>query len=610
MFKNYFTTALRNLSRHKSNSIINIAGLMVGFAAFLLIFFVIQYEQSFDNFHTKGNDIYRVVRIGKNPVNREYRTGVPFPVTQGLRTDLPQLANAAAIYGDNNVQVNVTAADGSTLKKFKEGNDVCIAEPHFFKMFDFSLAEGNIANAISEPNTALLTKDIASKYFGDWKTAMGKTLKIFELPIKVTGILNNPPSNTDFPLGVVLSYATLVKNVDMNNWGNISDQNYCFVQLPANYSQEQFNKLLIRFVDNHIKPVNPNYDLILQPLNEIHYDERLGNFNGRTFSKDLILALSLIGLFLLIIACVNFINLTTAQAINRAREVGVRKVLGGNRAQLMLQFLGESGITSFLALIGSIIIVFICLPFLNSLLEIHLSISVLYSAKLILIMFCTLLLVTFLSGFYPALVLSGFNPVNVLKSGVSADNKKGILFRRGLVVFQFVIAQALIIGTLVVASQMDYFRTADMGFNKEAVINAGIPDDSLSRTKIDLLQNELYKVPGIENISFSMFAPTGGGGWYTDLRTINNKSNSPDMIVSMKGADTSFFRLYNLQLVAGRIYFPSDTMREFVVNETVIRNLGIQNPQKAIGKLINVNGRTFPIVGVVKDFHVNSLRDP
>ncbi len=428
---------------------------MVGFAAFLLIFLVIQYEQSFDNFHKKDNNIYRVVRIGKNPVNREYRTGVPFPVTQGLRTDFPQLANAAAIYGTGGVQVNVTAADGSTLKKFKEGNNVFITEPQFFKMFDFSLAEGNIANAITEPNTALLTKDIASKYFGDWKTAMGKTLKIFGLPIKVTGILNNPPSNTDFPLGVVLSYATLVKNVDMNNWGNISDENYCFVQLPGNYSREQFNKLLARFVDKHIKPVNPSYDLTLQPLKEIHYDERLGNFNGRTFSKDLILALSLIGLFLLIIACVNFINLTTAQAINRAREVGVRKALGGNRTQLMLQFLGETGITSLLALIGSLIIVFICLPFLNNLLEIHLSTSDLYSANLILIVFGALMLVTFLSGFCPALVLSGFNPVNVLKSAVSSDSKKGILFRRGLVVFQFVIAQALIIGTLIVASQMD-----------------------------------------------------------------------------------------------------------------------------------------------------------
>jgi len=583
---------------------------MVGFAAFLLIFLVIQYEQSFDNFHKKDNNIYRVVRIGKNPVNREYRTGVPFPVTQGLRTDFPQLANAAAIYGTGGVQVNVTAADGSTLKKFKEGNNVFITEPQFFKMFDFSLAEGNIANAITEPNTALLTKDIASKYFGDWKTAMGKTLKIFGLPIKVTGILNNPPSNTDFPLGVVLSYATLVKNVDMNNWGNISDENYCFVQLPGNYSREQFNKLLARFVDKHIKPVNPSYDLTLQPLKEIHYDERLGNFNGRTFSKDLILALSLIGLFLLIIACVNFINLTTAQAINRAREVGVRKALGGNRTQLMLQFLGETGITSLLALIGSLIIVFICLPFLNNLLEIHLSTSDLYSANLILIVFGALMLVTFLSGFCPALVLSGFNPVNVLKSAVSSDSKKGIFFRRGLVVFQFVIAQALIIGTLIVASQMDYFRTADMGFNKEAIINAGIPDDSLSRTKVDLLRNELYKVPGIEHISFSMNAPADNGGWYTDLRTTNNKSNNPDMIVAMKGADTGYFRLYNLQLVSGRIYFPSDTIREFVVNETVVKNLGIKNPQDAIGKLINVNGKTFPIVGVVKDFHVNSLRDP
>jgi putative ABC transport system permease protein len=610
MFKNYFTTALRNLTRHKSNSLVNIAGLVVGFAAFLLIFLVVQYEQSFDNFHAKKKSIYRVVRIGKNPVNREYRPGVPFPVTLGLRTDFPQLANAAAIYGSNNVQVNVTAADGSTLKKFKEPNGVFVAEPQFFQVFDFSLAEGNVTKALNEPNTALLTKDIASKYFGDWKAAEGKTLNIFGNNIKITGILNNPPPNTDFPLGIVISYATLVKAVDMNNWSNISDQNYCFVQLPAGYSQNQFDKLLTGFVNKHIKPVNPNYDLALQPLSQMHYDERYGNFNGRTFSKDLIFALSLIGLFLLVIACVNFINLATAQATNRAREVGVRKALGGNRGQLILQFLGETGVTSLLALMGSLIIVFICLPFLNTLLEIHLATSALYTAKLILFMFCTLLLVTFLSGFYPALVLSGFKSANVLKNVANMDNKKGVLFRRGLVVFQFVIAQALIIGTLVVASQMNYFRTADMGFNKQAIMNAGFPGDSISRTKADLLRNELYKVPGIENVSFSMFTPAADGGWYTDLRINDNHSNNPDMIVTMKPADTSFFPLYNLPLVAGRIYFPSDTMREFVVNETLVKKLGIQNPQDAIGKAINVNGKTFPIVGVVKDFHVNSLRDP
>ncbi|MES1225664.1 MAG: FtsX-like permease family protein, partial [Bacteroidota bacterium] len=354
---------------------------------------------------------------------------------------------------------------------------------------------------------------------------------------------------------------------------------------------------------------NPGYDLALQPLSEIHSDERYGNFRGTTFSKDLILALNLIGLFLLIIACVNFINLTTAQAINRAREVGVRKVLGGNRTQLILQFLGETGITTLLALIGSLVVVFICLPFLNNLLGIKLSVLVLYSAKFILFLIAAFFLVTFLSGFYPALVLSGFKSVTVLKSSAGGSNK-GISFRRALVVFQFVIAQALIIGTLVVASQMDYFRNADLGFTKEAIINAGFPGDSLSRTKTDFLQSELVKIPGIQKVSFSTFTPSAGGGWYTDLRTPANKNAAtPDMIVCMKPADTGYFRLYNLPIVAGRVYFSSDTMREFVVNETVVKNLGFRTPEEAIGKLINTNGKTCPIVGVVKDFHVYSLRD-
>ncbi len=609
MFKNYFKTAFRNLSLHKSNAIINIAGLTIGFAAFLLILLIVQYEQSFDDFHADKDNIYRVVRIGKNPENREYRPGVPFPVTGTLRAELPQLKNAAAIFGDNNVQVNVTAVDGSVLKKFKEAH-VFTADPQFFKIFNFSLAEGNINNAINEPNTALLTKDVATKYFGDWTSAIGKTLKIYGLDIKVTGILNNSPDNTDFPLSVVISYETLVKNTDMGNWSNISDINYCFVQLNNNASYAQFNKQLTVFVDKHIKPVNPGYDLALEPLNEIHFDERYGNFNGHTFSKDLIFALNLIGLFLLIIACVNFINLTTAHAINRAREVGVRKVLGGNKKQLVIQFLGETGVTTLLALIGSLVTVFISLPFLNHLLDIHLSVSGLGSEKFIAFIIGALLFVTFLSGFYPAMVLSGFKAVNVLKNSININNK-GLSFRRALVIFQFVIAQALIIGTLVVASQLEYFRNADMGFTKEAIINANFPGDSLSRTKVDFLKNELNNIPGIQNVSFSSFAPTDGGGWYTDLRTITNHSGAnPDIVVGMKPSDTGYFKLYNLQLVAGRKYFSSDTMREFVVNETVVKKLGIQNPDDAIGKLINVNGKTFPIVGVVKDFHEYSLRDP
>jgi len=547
MFKNYLKTALRNFLRHKNNSVINIAGLTVGFAAFLLIFLVIQYEKSFDDFHPNKNNIYRVVRIGKNIVAREYRAGVPFPVTQTLRTEAPQLKNAAAIFSEYNVQVDVTAPDGSALKKFKERN-VFVAETQFFKMFNFPLVEGNMATAINEPNTVLLTKDIASKYFGDWKTAIGKTIKVYSINLKVTGILENPPVNTDFPLSVVLSYETLVKNFTLNDWGSISDNNYCFVQLNNNASTIEFNKLLARFVDKHIKSVNPNYDLSLQRFDEIHFDERYGNFNSATFSKDLILALSLIGLFLLIIACVNFINLTTAQAVNRAREVGVRKVLGSNRAQLVFQFLGETGITVLLALVSSLLVVFLCIPFINNLLGIHLTENILFGGAFIGFMIGVAVLVTFLSGFYPAMVLSGFKSANVLKGALLSGNQKGISLRRGLVVFQFVIAQMLIIGTLVVVSQMNYFRQADMGFAKKAIINAGIPGDSLSKTKFDLLNNELKKVPGIESVSISAFAPSGSG-WYTDLRIPSNKNVSPDMIVNMKPADTTFFNLYNFYII-------------------------------------------------------------
>jgi hypothetical protein len=257
MFKTYLTTAIRNLSRHKTNGIINIVGLMVGFAAFLLIFLVIGFEKSFDDFH--------------------------------------QLANAAAITSDGNVQVNILAPDGSSLRKFKEQNGVFFAEPNFFQMFHYPLVEGDIKTALKEPNTALLTKEAAAKYFGDWRTAYGKTIKLDGTLTKITGILNTLPTNTDFPLKTVLSYATLMNYVDMSNWGNITDENYCFIELAPNSSKSQFDQLLARFTDKHIKPVNPGYDLSLQPLSEIHYDERYGNFNGRTFSKDLIFALGATG---------------------------------------------------------------------------------------------------------------------------------------------------------------------------------------------------------------------------------------------------------------------------------------------------------------------------
>ncbi|HEY4327898.1 MAG TPA: ABC transporter permease [Mucilaginibacter sp.] len=609
MIKNYLKTAFRNLIQNRSYSIVNITGLVVGIAASLLIFLVLQYEQGFDSFHVKKDRIYRLVREGKNPTGREYRTGVPYPVTDGLKADYPQLENAAAIFGDGGVQVLITGPRGETIKKFKEDN-VFLAEPRFFQMFDFKMLAGKPSTAIAQPNTVMLTKSIAEKYFGDWKSAIGKTIKVYRENMKVTGILDNPPANTDFPLRLVISYATLKKQRNMNDWVSIDDNNYCFVQLPAGYPPARFNAQLTAFVTKHMPPDHAGYNLIVQPLRDIHYDERFGTFSGRTFSKDLITAMDLISLFLLIVACVNFINLSTAQAINRAKEVGVRKVLGGNRGQLLLQFLGETGLTCFISLVLAVIIAIVALPFLNNLLETQLSFNLFHNQAVMLYLLAIFLTVTALSGFYPALVLSGFNPILALKSKIVAQSAKGISLRRGLVVLQFVIAQVLVIGTLVVVSQMNYFKNADLGFNKTAIVNVRFPGDSLSRTKTPVLRTMLLREPGIKEISFSAAMPANGGDWYTDLQLPANHTQKADMVVGMKIADTAYFGIYKFKLAAGRVYFPSDTAREFMINETLLKSIGYGTPQQALGKHIRVAGRDLPIVGVLKDFHVNSLRDP
>jgi ABC-type antimicrobial peptide transport system permease subunit len=611
MLRTYFRTALRSLLRSRSHSLVNIIGLAVGFSTFILLFLVLTYEQSFDDFHTKKQRIYRVVREDKGPAEKGYHTGVPFPATQSLRDDYPQLERAAAIMGESNVQVTIPGAEGQTLKKFKERKGVFFAEPEFFDLFDFKIVEGTTADTLRTPNTALLTKDFAAKYFGDWRTAVGKIVKAYGHDLTVTAILDNPPVNTDFPLGMVISYPTLkALGAGMNDWTGIEDNNYCFVLLQPGNVPRQLETQLKTFVSRHIPSEHAGYNLILQPLNDLHFDNRLNNFNSRTFSRDLIIALRLIGIFLLIIACVNFINLSTAQAVNRAREVGVRKVMGGRRSQLLLHFLGETGFTCLIAMFIAMILSLIALPFLDRLLDLKMTLSTLNSPSAMAFMACIWLTVTLLSGSYPALVLSGFNPINALKGNKASGTDKGITLRRGLVILQFTIAQILIIGTLVVVAQTNYFRNADMGFTTTAIVNARMPNDSASQTKMDVLRHQLLQTPGIKAVSFSLFTPAGNEGWWTDLKWAANHTEKADLIVNMKLADPGYFSIYHLQLAAGRIYFPSDTTAEYVVNETVVKKLGIKNPAAAIGQRINVAGRTCPIVGVVKDFHIKSLREP
>lgn len=609
MFFNYLKTAFRNLKQNKNFAFMNVLGLTIGITSCLLIFMVVQFELSFDNYHKKKDRIYRVVTKFNRAGVIDWASGVSRPVAEALRRDFPQLESVAAIDNADSWLMSVTNDNGQS-KKF-ENDIVLYAEPQLFNVLDVKWLTGDPEKALSEPNTAVLSKTVATKYFGDWREAIGKLIKHNNNQVlKVSGVIDDVPVNSDFPLKVLISYKTS-PNANDHEWNNTSSGFNCLIVLPKEISPKQFDKMLPAFRDKYAKSDNAQFKLSyqLQPLNTIHFDNRFGNYNYGTFSKELITTLSLIGIFLLVIACVNFINLATAQAVNRSKEIGVRKVLGGRRMQLIMQFLGETFIITVMATAIACLLTTIILPYLNKLLGISFSISNDRLPMIAISLFIVVAAVTLLSGFYPALILSGFNPINALKSKVNAKSTKGISIRRGLVIFQFAIAQILIIGTLVVVSQMNFINNASMGFDKNAIVTIGFPGDTSNLSKV--LKQQLLNQPGIENVSFSMDAPASDGNWTSDF-TFNKSPKPTSFEASLKWADADYFKTYGLQLIAGRIYAPSDTVREFVANETLLKKLGIKDPHDALGKEISLWNRRLhgDIVGVVKDFHNNSLRDP
>lgn len=612
MLKNYFKTAFRNLKRNKSYAFINTLGLTVGIASCMLLFLVIRFETSFDNFHPKKNSIYRVCTEFNNQDGVSYSAGVSFPVAQGIRIDYPQIKEVASMLNRGG---QVTVNNGNKqMNKFSEDN-IYFAEPEFFSMFHFEWLNGDAATSLKNPNNAVLSQATAEKYFGNWKDALGKTITLENKNAYiVTGILKNVPVNSDFPLKIVIPY-TALKNTNVNSnltdWVSTYGDASTFIVLPENISPQKFNTDLKAFAKKH-KPAEYAKDAyILQPLTETHYDDRMGNYGGHTFSHSLITALSLIGIFLIVIACVNFINLATAQAVNRSKEVGVRKVLGSNRKQLALQFLMETAIIVFSASVLAIGIAFTVLPFLNKLLEVQIQMNFFENSSLILFVIITAVVVTLLSGAYPAVILSGFNPITALKSRITSEMVGGVSLRRGLVVLQFAIAQILIIGMILVVSQMNFFRNASLGFDKAAIINVPLVNDSLNLTKMDFVRDKLKSNPDIRKVSFSYASPASDNNWSSDFR-YNHSAKATDFSANLKWADPDYFKTFNIQFVAGRPYNPSDTVREFVVNEMLLKKMGIRNPQDVIGKQIDFWEGHFKanIVGVVRDFNVKSLRKP
>jgi ABC-type antimicrobial peptide transport system permease subunit len=384
----------------------------------------------------------------------------------------------------------------------------------------------------------------------------------------------------------------------------------CYVLMPPNTSIENFNKQLKAYSKEVQSPDNTDSHFI-QPISDVHFDTETGNCSNRTISRELLNVLWLIAAFILLIACVNFVNLSTAQAVNRAKEISVRKVLGSNKSQLQIQFITETFLIVISAVMLAGFITMIALPYINQILELSLSFSRLNTATIILFLFIVTTGVTAIACFYPAMVLSRFSPVDALKSKLAANTSKGISLRRGLVVFQFIIAQALIIGTLIIVKQMNYFIDRPLGFDKEAIINIPFRVDTAWSRREGYLKQQLLSVNGVKAMCLSSNTPVEDANDMWSSFKFDKSMKEADFKAITKFADEEYTNVYKLQLIAGRNLQPSRMTREFLVNESLMKGLGINDPDEILNKEISIwGGRiTCPVVGVVKDFNNRSFRN-
>lgn len=620
MIKNYFKVAWRNMVRHRAHASINISGLAIGIAASLVLFTIIKYEISYDKFQPNYGHIYHVATERQNAEGLDYGEGVPFPAYDALKIAFPQTVTAA-VFANNDCQVTVLDPhdpNAASSKKFLEESGVFFSDPLFFSVFQYKWLTGS-PQVLKQPDMAVITKKMAEKYFGKWQLAIGGLLKLDNTAtVKVAGILDDVAVNTDFPLGVVGSYETIKKYPDAygyrTDWGNVTSNFQVFMLLPPNVHSETINKQLTAFSNEHYNKDRKDNDKafnFLRPLANIHFDDRFATFGSHTTSKTTLWTLSLIGLFIIIMACINFINLATTQAVGRSKEVGIKKVLGSNRRQLFWQMMGETSIIVTTAIILAVVIASLCLPYIKHIASISEKLNLL-NVSTISFIICTGVVVSLLAGIYPSVILSGFKPILALKNKITSATIGNISLRRGLVITQFTISQVLIVGTLVAVMQMNFVRTADLGFNKDAVLVLNSNVDSSVNLRQPAFKQELLAIRGVQSVSFSSDVPSSES---------NNSGNfsyehRPDekFDVYRKFADEDYFKTYGLEIIAGRSYEKSDTARELVINETLVKKLGIKDPHDALGHEIRIGrnaGREIwcPITGVVKDFKTNSLRE-
>ncbi|NIR52884.1 FtsX-like permease family protein [candidate division KSB1 bacterium] len=609
MFRNYLKTAFRHFSRQKAFALINVAGLAVGMATFLLIALYVLYELSFDRYHQHADRIYRVV--AQQPSN-DYLGTNHFAVTQAVLGDalkqaFPEVLKSTTLDMDSEVLIGVG-------KKSYYEFGLLWASPEFFEVFTFPLLKGDPKTAIDEPYSMVISERLAHKYFGD-QNPVGQSIRYNDkCDLTVTGVMQNVPKNSHLTFDMVGSFQTQTMISEYKeqyaSWGNSSY--YTYILVPPEFDPEAFEAKLPRIVQKyHTEPWrdkdNPDR-YYLQPLTSIHLKSHINFDIGLNNDIRYIYLLSGLAFLILIIACINYMNLTTARSAIRFKEVGIRKVVGANRLQLMRQFFGESIVLACVASAVALLIVELCLPAFSRLVERDLSLTFFLRLKLILAFLATILLVGFLSGSYPAFFLAGFRPVHVLKDGGTESRSVGTGLRNLLVVFQFAASIGLILSTVTIQKQVYYIKNKKLGYNREQVVVMRFREPEL-RKKYSSMKRDLLALPNILGVTSSAHLPTNissktGLGW--------TKRDRQEAISSFNTTvDEDFLDVFEIELVEGRNFskeFSTDSSQAFIINEKLRDLLGWETAVgKAFGRSDERNGI---VVGVVKNFHGHSLRQP
>jgi len=623
MLKNHFKIAFRNFGRNKLFTLINVIGLSIGISAALVIYLIVNYDFTFDKFHKDSDRIYRVVTNFTFEGQPSYNGGVSGPIPGAVKSQVTGVEESEPFFIMYTTDVNIPA--NKTPAKFKAQDDIIVTGKGYFNLFQYKWLAGSEKAALDEPNKVVLTSKQAERYFPGlpYDQMLGRTVVYDTIRTTVTGIVQTIKENTDFRFTDFISFSTTNTNKDLrarlslNNWGGTSQERQLFVGLSPKTAPADIERQINDIFKKHDKP-RPNskgntHTFHLQPLEEVHFDARYGTFGGRVADKTTLFELFAIAMFILLLGCINFINLTTAQGAQRSKEIGIRKTMGSSRKQLIAQFLSETFLITLIAVIISVTTAPVILKLFSGFVPDGVTADVFGQPAILLFLAGLIVVVSLFSGFYPALILSGYNPVAVLKGqSQSSDNKtRNSVLRKSLIVTQFVIAQFFIMATVLVSKQIYYAVHKDLGVKKDAIVIVNTNWKTRTANLNRIFINKLKAIPQIDMVSAGRDAPTSDDGHSTQA-TYRDGKKEVKMELGLKFGDENYIKVYHIKLLAGRNLQPGDSTKAFLINNTYAKIIGFNDPHDAVGKQIDdFNGDTpMKIIGVVSDFHQESLHAP